>query len=131
MNATEAMAPGTSSPSTSAIERAIPLSLRKGDIAILVFYWVNLLLITYVVDVEQLTIPDLHPGWTYPLWPPKAAVDIIHGYGLSHDPVLLARPVWWKMTIWIDSIFFGPYYAFAIYAFTKGKSWIRIPSIIQ
>jgi hypothetical protein len=110
---------------------ARPLSARKGDIAILVFYWVNLLLITYVVDVEQLTIPDLHPGWTYPLWPPKPAVDVIHWYGANHDPLLLARPVWWKMTIWIDSLLFGPYYAVAIYAFTKGKDWIRIPSIVS
>jgi hypothetical protein len=111
--------------------RVIPLSQRKGDIAILVFYWINLLFITYVVDVEQLTIPDLHPGWLYPAWPPKAAIDVIHNYGTLHDPLQLARPVWWKMTIWIDALLFGPYYAFAIYAFTKGKNWIRIPSIVQ
>ena len=129
MNAIDATLPArTASPPAS---RVIPLSARKGDIAILVFYWVNLLFITYVVDVEQLTIPDLHGAWTYPLWPPKAAVDVIHWYGAAHDPVLLARPVWWKMTIWIDSLLFGPYYAAAIYAFTKGKNWIRIPSIIQ
>jgi hypothetical protein len=110
---------------------AIPLSQRKGDIAILAFYWLNLLFITYVVDVEQLTIPSLAAGWTYPAWPPKAAVDLVHWYGAGHDPLLMARPVWWKMTIWIDSLLFGPYYAFAIYAFTKGKDWIRIPSIVQ
>lgn len=110
---------------------ALPLSARKRDLAILGFYWVNLLFITYIVDVEQLTIPDLHGAWSYPIWPPKPMVDVIHWYGNNFDPVLIARPVWWKMTIWIDSLFFGPYYAFAIYAFTKGKSWIRIPSIIQ
>ena len=132
MNATEAM---TSPPNVAARSSlgssAIPLSARKGDLAILAFYWLNLLFITYVVDVEQLTIPDLHPGWTYPLWPPKAAVDLVHWYGSNFDPLLMARPVWWKMTIWIDSLLFGPYYAFAIYAFTKGKNWIRIPSIVQ
>jgi hypothetical protein len=121
-------APPASVPSASI---ALPLSRRKVDIAILVFYWVNLLFITYVVDIEQLTIPSLGSGWTYPLWPPRAAVDIVHWYGANHDPLLLARPVWWKMTIWIDALFFGPYYAFAIYAFTKGKRWIRIPSIVQ
>jgi hypothetical protein len=110
---------------------ALPLSARKTDIAILVFYWINLLFITYVVDVEQLVIPDLHGAWTYPLWPPKPAIDLVHWYGTNFDPVLIARPVWWKMTIWIDALFFGPYYAVAIYAFAKGKNWIRIPSIIQ
>ena len=42
----------------------------------------------------------------------------------------MERPVWWRMTIWIDALFFGPFYCFAVYAFTKGKDWIRIPSVI-
>ena len=27
-------------------------------------------------------------------------------------------------------MFFGPFYVVAIYAYTKGKEWIRIPSIV-
>jgi hypothetical protein len=132
MNVTEAIAPAVATPrSVPPGAPPVPLSARKVDIAILAFYWLNLLVITYIVDVEQLTIPDMHGAWTYPAWPPKPAVDLIHWYGTSFDPVLIARPVWWKMTIWLDSLVFGPYYAFAIYAFTKGKDWIRIPSIIQ
>jgi hypothetical protein len=133
MNATETIPSVDPRPTaiTTAPNRVIPLSMRKADIAILGFYWLNLLFITYIVDVEQLVIPDMHGAWTYPIWPPKPMVDLIHWYGNNFDPVLIARPVWWKMTIWIDSILFGPYYAFAIYAFTKGKNWIRLPSIIQ
>jgi hypothetical protein len=132
MTTSDAISTARSAPApTSPGAGVIPLSARKADIAILVFYWINLLFITYVVDVEQLTLPDPHAGWTYPLWPPKAAVDVIHLYGSNFDPLLMARPVWWKMTIWIDSLLFGPYYAVAIYAFTKGKDWIRIPSIVQ
>ncbi len=112
------------------MERVIPLSERKGDIAVLVFFWINILFITYVVDVEQIVLPDISGNWEYPLWPPAAAVDVIHWYGRNFDPVLIARPAWWRMTIWIDSLFFGPFYVFAIYAWTKGKNWIRIPSII-
>ena len=41
-----------------------------------------------------------------------------------------ARPVWWKATIWIDALIFGPFYVVALFAFIKGKEWIRIPSII-
>ena len=48
----------------------------------------------------------------------------------TNDPVLLARPVWWKVTIWIDALFFGPFYLVAIYAYVVGKEWIRIPSLI-
>jgi hypothetical protein len=61
-------------------KRIIPLSKRPGDIAILVFFFVNILLITYIVDIEQLIIADpLH--FTYPIWPPPAAVDAIHWWG--------------------------------------------------
>ncbi len=110
--------------------RVIPLSRRKGDIAILVFFWINILFITYVVDVEQIVLPDISGDWEYPLWPPRPAVDLIHWYGHNFDPVLIARPAWWRMTIWIDSIYFGPFYIFAIYAFTKGKEWIRVPALV-
>jgi hypothetical protein len=94
-----------------------------------VFFFVNILFITYIVDLEQLVIPDT-ANFTYPLWPPRAAVDLIHWWGETFDPVLMARPAWWKTTIWIDSLFFGPFYIVAIYAYIKGKEWIRIPSII-
>jgi hypothetical protein len=107
----------------------IPLSKRRIDLAILAFFILNLLFITYVVDLEQLVIPD-PSHFTYPIWPPRAAVDMVHQYGRTFDPLLIARPPWWKMTIWIDALFFGPFYVLAIYAYVKGKEWIRIPSIM-
>jgi hypothetical protein len=112
------------------MERTIPLRERPIDVALLVFFWINLLFITYVVDIEQITLPSVQGAWSYPVWPPRPAVDLIHWYGSSFDPVLMARPPWWKATIWIDSLFFGPFYAFAIYAFTKGKDWIRVPTLL-
>lgn len=108
---------------------AIPLSQRRGDIAILVFFFANLLFITYVVDLEQLVIAD-PAHFTYPLWPPGPAIDLMHRWGNMFDPLLMARPAWWKMTIWLDVLCFGPFYAVAIFAYMKGKEWIRIPSII-
>ena len=47
----------------------IPLSKRPGDIAILAFFLINILFITYIVDLEQLVIAD-PAHFTYPLWPP-------------------------------------------------------------
>jgi uncharacterized protein len=107
----------------------LPLGQRPLDIAILIFFLVNILFITYVVDLEQLVIPDPY-HFTYPLWPPSAAVNAVHWWGSHFDPVLMARPAWWRMTIWIDALFFGPFYLFAIFAYWRGKPWIRIPSII-
>ncbi|HEY8937135.1 MAG TPA: emopamil-binding family protein [Cyclobacteriaceae bacterium] len=109
--------------------KIVPLKKRPLDIIIVVFFIINLVFITYMIDVEQLVIsnPD---NFHYPLWPPAWMVDLVHWYGRTFDPVLMARPAWWRATIWIDSIFFGPFYAVAIYAFWKGKNWIRLVSIV-
>lgn len=109
--------------------KVIPLRERKLDWISLAFFIVNLAFITYIVDLEQLVIPDT-AKFIYPVWPPKFFVDLFHWFGNTFDPALMARPVWWKMTIWIDVLIFGPFYAAAIYAFIKGKEWIRIPTII-
>lgn len=120
----------TTSPSTDTASAAtIPFSRRPLDVMLVAFFLVNLCFITYIVDLEQIVIADpFH--FQYPIWPPAPLVDLVHSWGRTFDPVLLARPVWWKATIWIDALFFGPFYAAATYAYIKGKSWIRIPSII-
>ena len=46
--------------------QTIPLSKRPGDIAILAFFLINILFITYIVDLEQLVIAD-PAHFTYPL----------------------------------------------------------------
>jgi hypothetical protein len=111
------------------MRQVVPLAKRPGDIALLGFFVVNLFVITYMVDLEQLVIAD-PSNFTYPLWPPPFMVDAVHWWGRTFDPVLLARPAWWQATIWIDALFFGPFYVAAIYAFFKGREWIRIPGII-
>jgi hypothetical protein len=107
----------------------LPLSRRPGDFAFIGFFIVNLFFVTYIVDVEQLTIANPY-HFTYPLWPPRPLVDMVHWWGRSFDPALMAREPWWRATIWIDALGFGPFYVFAIYAFVKGRDWIRIPCFI-
>jgi hypothetical protein len=111
------------------LRRPIPLRQRPIDLFIVAFFVINLLLITYIVDIEQLIIADPY-HFSYPLWPPAPAVDAIHWWGNTFDPLLMARPVWWKMTIWIDNLGFGPFYVVAIYAWTRGRDWIRRPSLL-
>jgi hypothetical protein len=108
--------------------KLIPFSQRRVDWIFVVFFLINLFFITYIVDIEQLIIPD-PSHFQQPVWPPAAMVQLIHGYGNSFDPLLIARPQWWKMTIWIDVLFYGPFYILAIYAFVKGRDWIRIPAV--
>jgi hypothetical protein len=107
----------------------IPLRERPWDFVFLAFFLVNLCFITYIVDIEQLIIAD-PTHFMYPVWPPAFFVDMVHAYARAHDPLVLARPPWWKMTIWFDALGFGPFYACGIYAFVRGREWIRLPSLL-
>jgi hypothetical protein len=109
--------------------RRIPLRRRRSDLIFVAFFVVNAGFITYVVDFEQLVVAD-PAHFTYPLWPPAPLVDLVHWYGSHYDPLLMARPAFWRMTIWIDAVFFGPFYLFAIYAFVRGRNWIRLPALV-
>lgn len=111
------------------MQTTLPLRRRPLDIAILAYFLFNILFVTYFFDLEQIVIPNV-AHFSYPVWPPPFLVNLSHWYGRTLDPLMLARPVWWRATIWIDVLLFGPYYVAAIYAFVRGKSWIRIPSII-
>ena len=108
----------------------IPLAERRLDLAFIVFFAINLGFITYIVDIEQLIVADpsallrIRSGRRAPL------VDLVHWWGRSFDPPLMAREPWWRATIWLDVLGFGPFYAFAIYAFVKGRSFIRVPAIV-
>lgn len=109
--------------------QTIPLTQRPWDYAFLAFFLVNLCFITYIVDLEQLVIAN-PAHFTYPLWPPAPLVDLVHRYARAYDPLVLARPPWWKMTIWFDALGFGPFYAASIYAWARGRDWIRLPSLL-
>jgi len=107
----------------------IPLSQRRIDIILIIFFLINLLLVSYLIDIEQIIIAD-PTHFTYPIWPPRPVIDAIHWWGKNFDPLLMARPVFFKVTIWLDNLLYGPFYVVAIYAYIKGKEWIRLPSII-
>ena len=99
------------------------------DILLLIFYAFNLFFNVYLIDIEQVIIPDAN-HFTYPVWPPKFMIDLTHWYGHHFDPALIARPAWWRAAIWVDVLFLGPFYAVAIYAHIKKKNWIRMPTIM-
>jgi len=108
---------------------ALPLSRRPQDVAFIAFWALNFGFITYMIDIEQLVIPD-PAHFTYPIWPPRFAVDAIHWWARSFDPVVWARAPWYRATIWIDTLVFGPFYLVAIRAFWRGHRWIRIPCFV-
>ena len=109
--------------------QTIPLSERRWDLAFIAFFAINVGFITYVVDLEQLVIAD-PSHFRYPLWPPHALVDLVHWWGRNFDPALMAREPWWRATIWLDVLGFGPFYVFAIWAFVKGRQSVRVPAFV-
>jgi len=111
------------------MQQSLPLGQRRLDLAFIVFFAINLGFITYLVDIEQLTIAD-PTHFTYPLWPPRPIVDMVHWWGRTFDPALMAREPWWRATIWLDVLGFGPFYVFALYAFVKGRAFIRVPAFV-
>ena len=108
---------------------SLTLKKRPYDYIYIGFFFINLVIITYSIDLEQIVIKD--PNYfTYPVWPLPFIIDMVHWWGTKFDPLLMSRPAWWQATIWLDVILFGPYYAFALVAFIKGKDWIRIPTLV-
>jgi hypothetical protein len=107
----------------------IPLIRRPLDIGLLGFFIVNLLFVSYVISLEQIVISNPASS-IHTIWPPRGALALIHWWQKSFDPLLWARPAWYRATIWIDVLLFGPFYAAAIYAFARAREWIRIPSVL-
>lgn len=116
-------------PAGSLGRRAVPLRQRRFDWVLLAFFTVNLCFITYFVDIEQLTVANAS-HFHYPAWPPPVIVNLVHSYGRRFDPLLMARPAFWRMTIWIDVVWNGPFYLAALYAIAKGREWIRVPALV-
>jgi len=40
------------------------------------------LVITYIIDLEQLVVAD-PSHFSYPVWPPGPAIDLVHWWGTS------------------------------------------------
>ena len=76
----------------------VPLRQRRTDLIFVAFFLVNLACITYMVDLEQLVVANPQ-HFTYPVWPPGPVIDLVHWYGNHYDPLLMARPPFWRMTI--------------------------------
>jgi hypothetical protein len=111
------------------MRQPIPLKRRPLDVGLLGFFVFNLLFISYLVSLEQIVIADPASS-VRPFWPPRSAIALIHWWEKTYDPLLWARPAWYRATIWIDALLFGPFYAAAIYAYARGREWIRLPSMV-
>ncbi len=111
------------------MRKPIPLSRRRLDLAFVAFFALNLLFVASFVGLEQVALWD-PSSYAPPVWPPRAALEAAHWYERGFDPLLLARPAWYRTTLWLDVLIFGPFYACALYAWSRGRDWIRLPSLM-
>jgi hypothetical protein len=51
-------------------------------------------------------------------------------YASSFDPVFLDTPLWLRIMCAIDGYVFGPFYLVLIYAFVRGRNWVRLPALL-
>ena len=100
--------------------KVTPLMSRPQDLVMIFFFLFNLSFVTYIVDIEQILIADpwdekeVAGKW----WPPQGMIRLIHWYSKNYDPIIMARPPWWKATIWVDVLFYGPYF-FSLYGLSR------------
>ena len=54
----------------------------------------------------------------------------MHWWGHLADKLVLARPVWFKAAIWLEVFVQAPFYVYAIFAFLRRDSGVRLPAIV-
>lgn len=54
----------------------------------------------------------------------------IHWYGENIDPLMRDNPLFFQVITIFTTFVFGPFYFFLVYAFVRGRNWIRIPAIM-
>jgi hypothetical protein len=96
----------------------LPLSERKYD-------W--FFIIIFAVFVFTSLAADLVNGVSaprpdHPYFWARAVYDL---YALGNDPLLIANPKFLQAMTFISAFIFAPFYIVLIYAFIKGKNWIR------
>ena len=66
------------------MRQVIPLGRRPLDVALVLFFLVNLTFTTYVVSLEQVVISDpFH--FTPPAWPPVSLLALVHWWERSGE----------------------------------------------
>eukprot|EP00741_Cyanophora_paradoxa_P011818 tig00020564_g11422.t1 len=104
--------------------------MARGIEWIFVAYFAVDIVIGVLFDIEPWMIPDASkydPSKT--LWPPEWAVRLSHWFGQTHDPLLLARPLWFRAMILIRVVLV-PLEAGFLVALLKDQEWIRVPGVM-
>src|SRR5262245_25845804 len=103
--------------------RPIPLRERPGD-------WLFVLAFSFFAFSSAFSdslvargialAPDSQSFW----------VRANYWYAAGTDPLLLTPPVSLRVQTFISAFVFGPFYLVLVYAFVRGRDWVRLPAIV-
>ena len=97
---------------------SLPLKERKGDWFFIVFFscFVFTSFASDLVNAVSRPSPDSSYFWA------RAVYDL---YAVNNDPLLIANPIYMRVMCFLSAFVFGPFYLVLVYAFVRGKNWIR------
>ena len=99
----------------------VPLSKRPYDWLFLAYFALHLP-ISILVDLQI-----IFPRQYFPLFLRTSLDDWVRD---ADDVLTGTRPVFFQAFVWVELFFHIPYFCAAIYAFVRGKNWIRDVSIV-
>lgn len=99
-------------------EHIIPLRERRLDLFFIVVFAAFAFTSFFADRVNALAAPAADSGW---FWA-RAVYDL---YAVGNDPLLIANPVWLRTMCALSAFVFGPFYLVLVYAFIRGRNWVR------
>lgn len=120
----------------------IHINERKSDWGYVIFLFFNWVVAVMIGDMAMCFISDpctvgvpykctnISNSGVGSYWPPESVASAFFWHMYDNDPLGYARPTWYMVTQWLGVFVWSIYYPVAIYAFIKGKNWIRIPTIM-
>lgn len=106
-----------------ASRRVIPLRARRRDVLFVLafaFFAFSSFLSDSLVARGIALAPDSPSFWA----------RANYWYADGTDPLLLHAPVSLHVQTFISAFVFGPFYLVLVYAFVRGRDWIRMPAIV-
>ena len=96
----------------------LPLKERKLDW----FFIIIFAMFTFTSFAADLVNAVSAPAKDHSYFWARAVYNV---YAVGCDPLLIANPKYLQVMTFISAFIFGPFYIVLVYAFVKGKNWIR------
>lgn len=107
----------------SSSSRSRPLAERSFDWLFVVGFGV-FVATSLLFDVQTALDLDMHDPSANPL------VQANAWFARTVDPILLDPPLWFRVMCGVSAFVYGPFYIVLVYAFVRGRDWIRVPALM-